>query len=372
VNGYNSNISASEYFNEYERLPFLHIMTLAQSNKLSGDVAFYPLRFEPIYKNYIWGGSRLRTLFNRQFPAEYESVAESWEIADLPAGGDSSIIINGELRGYSLNEILLSRPLELLGENSVSCFPMLLKYLDARSTLSIQVHPDNELAKEMQLEYSGKSEAWVVIETEPDGVVWMGTDGEYSKEQLQRFILDGGIESVMKRIEVKRGDCFYIPPGTLHSLGGGVMVAEIQQPSNTTFRVFDWNRIDRDGLPRQLHKAEAIRVLRETNPVNPVIPQKTDFQICELLVVDPNFLLYRWTFDRPIVIDSNGHCSIWTVFSGTVYFGQEILNRGDSILVPASQKNIELIPITNSENKNNNAVILGEGMTSGFSRVVKM
>jgi mannose-6-phosphate isomerase len=344
-------------------------MKLAKSNKSAIEAALYPLRFKPIYKTYIWGGSRLRTLFNREFPAEYDSVAESWEIADLP-DGDSSVIINGELRGFSLNEILSSRPIDLLGECSISRFPMLLKYLDAQSTLSIQVHPDDKLAEEMQLEYSGKSEAWIVVETEPDGVVWMGTNGKYSKEQLQHFILDGGIESVMRRIEVKRGDCFYIPPGTLHSLGAGVMVVEIQQASNTTFRVFDWNRVDRDGLPRQLHKLEAIRALRATNPVNPVIPKKTDFQICELLVVDPNFLLYRWTFDKPVVIDSGEHCSIWTVLSGIVSIGKEVLNRGDSILIPASQKNIEWIPLSNSSSRNNNAVILAEGVISGGSRVI--
>ncbi|MDR1483663.1 MAG: class I mannose-6-phosphate isomerase [Planctomycetaceae bacterium] len=327
--------------------------------QLLNDAPLYPLRFVPIYKNYIWGGSRLRTLFQRQFPDEYETVAESWEIADLP--NNSSIISNGIFRGYSLHDVLLSRSVELLGESSVSRFPILLKYLDACSTLSIQVHPDDELAVEMQLDCSGKSEAWIILESEPGGVVWIGTNDNCSGEQLNRLILEGGIESVMRRIEVKSGDCFYIPPGTLHALGAGIMVAEIQQPSNTTFRVFDWNRLDRDGLPRQLHKNEAIRALKTTNQINPVIPQKTDIAIRELLVIDPNFLLYRWTVDQPVEVELDGKCSIWMVLNGTVQIGQETLNRGDSILIPATQKKIEWIPI-NKKNKNN-TVILAEGKT---------
>ncbi|MDR1053023.1 MAG: class I mannose-6-phosphate isomerase [Planctomycetaceae bacterium] len=336
-------------------------MNVLRSDRLLRDVPLYPLRFEPIYKNYIWGGSRFRTLFCRRIPDGFGDVAESWEVSDLP--DDTSIISNGVLCGYSLNEVLLLRSVELLGAatvevlGSVLRFPMLLKYLDANSTLSIQVHPDDLLAAEMQPVYSGKSEAWVVIETEPDGVVWIGTEGEYSKEQLQRLIIEGGIESVMRRIGVKCGDCFYIPPGTLHSLGAGVMVAEIQQPSNTTFRVFDWNRVDRNGSPRQLHKNEAIAALRLTSPLNPIMPQKTDISICELLVVDPNFLLYRWTLDQPIEVNVGGYCSIWTVFSGTVHIEQEPLNRGESILFPATQKTIKCLPL-------NNKVILGECTTN--------
>ncbi|MDR1477453.1 MAG: class I mannose-6-phosphate isomerase [Planctomycetaceae bacterium] len=329
-------------------------MSAANSDQLLNNVPLYPLRFKPIYKNYIWGGSRLRTLFGRQISEELDKAAESWEIADLP--DDTSVISNGLLCGYSLREVLLLRSVELLGlsAGSVSRFPMMLKYLDAESTLSIQVHPDDVLAAEMQLGYSGKSEAWVVIDTKPEGVVWIGTKAEYSKEQLRQLILEGGIETVMRWIEVKCGDCFYIPPGMLHALGAGVMVAEIQQPSNTTFRVFDWNRVDRDGSPRQLHKHEAIRVLKPKNHINPVIPQKTDISICELLIVDPNFSLYRWEFDRPVVVEVGGVCSIWTVFSGAVRIGQETLNRGDSILIPATQKYIEWFPI--------NTVILGEGV----------
>ncbi|MDR2169588.1 MAG: class I mannose-6-phosphate isomerase [Planctomycetaceae bacterium] len=329
------------------------------NNSAFPNIPLYPLRFEPIYKNYIWGGSRLRTLFGRQLPADFETAAESWEITDL--SDDTSIIINGALQGYSLHDVLLNKSYELLGINGVARFPMMLKYLDAHSTLSIQVHPDDNLANEMQLEYSGKSEAWVVVENEPDSAVWIGLKNNYPFDELQNLILNGGIESAMRRIEVRRGDCFYIPPGTLHSLGAGVMVAEIQQPSNITFRVFDWNRTDKNGSPRQLHKNEAIKVLQTKNkntPINPTIPQKTNNPNCELLVTDPNFLLYRWTFNKPIEINLNGNCSIWTVFNGTVQTGQETLNKGDSILIPANQKKIKWIPI------NNPPIILGEGKTN--------
>ncbi|MDR2643257.1 MAG: class I mannose-6-phosphate isomerase [Planctomycetaceae bacterium] len=346
---------------------------MLKSDQLIKKTPLYPLRFEPIYKNYIWGGIRLRTLFQRQLPESLETAAESWEIADLP--DNSSIVSNGVLRGYLLHDLMEFRLVDLMGtewtESMINTnqnvtpklrFPMLLKYLDAASTLSIQIHPTDKLAAEMRLEYSGKSETWVIIDAEPNSVVWAGTEDNYSQEQLQQLIIKGGIETAMKPIKVKVGDCFYIPPGTLHSLGAGVLAAELQQPSNATFRVFDWNRHDWNGVPRQLHKIEAAQALLTQKTNNPVTPQKTNMPICELLVNDPNFLLYRWTFDQPVTLELDDSCSIWTVFNGNVKIGQETLKQGDSILIPAAQKIITWFPI-NNPNIKNNTIVLGQGKT---------
>ncbi|MDR1923189.1 MAG: class I mannose-6-phosphate isomerase [Planctomycetaceae bacterium] len=315
------------------------------------DVILYPLRFEPIYKNYVWGGTRFGVLFGRVIPVGWSSAAESWETADFQ--DNISIIKNGELRGYSLRDVLLARSNDLLGSDYANChitnFPLLLKYLDASSTLSIQVHPDDELARSMSFDYVGKSEAWVVVEAEPGSVVWIGTEGDYSNDDLRMLITRGGIESVMKRIEVHKGDCFYIPPGTLHALGCGVVVAEIQQPSDVTFRVFDWNRVDWNGQPRKLHKEEAIHAIKTDKIINPIIPKQTNIPNREQLVRDPHFLLNRWTFDKPTTINLNQQFSLWTVLNGTVKIGQEILNRGDTILTPASLQEIEWIPIDDSK-----------------------
>lgn len=323
----------------------------------------YPLRFAPIYKDYLWGGERLRTRFGRTLPKE--RIAESWEIADHPHG--ESVILNGPLRNRTLNELFHTRRFDLLGQNvalrrSIKRFPLILKYLDARLPLSVQVHPNDDLAAELGFSDSGKTEAWIVVDAVPGSKLWLGTNRDYSEADLENAVREGWLEQCLHPIDAKVGDCFFLPPGTLHALGAGIMVAEVQTNSDLTFRLFDWNRLDVDGRPRELKIAEALRSL--LLPCGPVSPQRsflTESPNCERLLICDRFVLNRWTVREPFVWKNDGRAHLWTVLSGTTTAifnaGRRIaprslsgregdpdaieeLREGDSILVPAMCPNL--------------------------------
>ncbi len=324
----------------------------------------YPFRLEPIYKDYLWGGDRLRTLLGRSLPKD--AIAESWEIANHPHG--ESVILNGPLRGRNLAEVVENRFQDLVGEDVFRrCsdnhrFPLMLKYLDARLPLSVQVHPNDEQAKEMGFPDFGKTEAWVVVDVLPGSSLWLGTNRHYSKQELENAAFSGALADCLHRVEPKVGDCFYLPPGTLHALGAGIMVAEVQTNSDLTFRLFDWNRLDANGKPRELRIAEALRSLPETNgPVEPqhVLPAEHEF--CERLLVSERFTINRWTLTEPFDWKNDGRAHMWTVLDGSVHAfftaGRRIapraesgrsqdpevvetLRRGDSLLVPAMSTSV--------------------------------
>ncbi|MDR0335918.1 MAG: class I mannose-6-phosphate isomerase [Planctomycetaceae bacterium] len=338
----------------------------------------YPLRFEPIYKNYLWGGHRFRELFRRSIPVadntncnpENDIIAESWEISDHVHG--ESVVRNGQLNGFTLHEILLSHPLELLGADNVNPnalpqrFPLLLKYLDAAQSLSVQVHPDDISARRLLLSDAGKTEAWVVVDAGKDSFIWVGTRQSYTAQEQEQLIRSHNWDELLNRVQVREGDCFFIPPGTLHALGAGVLVAEVQTSSDMTFRLFDWDRLDRDGKPRELKVEEGIQVLQ--NPAEPIVaqqPLKTEDIHCERLVVDENFTINRWTLEEPYAWYNDQRCHLWTVLSGTLVisftagrrtnrFGNseratdpdaiEVLQQGDSILIPAVCRHFHCIP----------------------------
>ncbi|MDR2757300.1 MAG: hypothetical protein LBC20_16500 [Planctomycetaceae bacterium] len=335
------------------------------------NTPLYPLRFQPIYKNYLWGGNRFRDLFHRSIPAENDNdiIAESWEISDHPYG--ISVIQNGLLSGFTLRDILLSHPHELFGTDYIDPnalpkrFPLLLKYLDAAQPLSIQVHPDNIFTKEWALGDLGKTEAWVVVDAEPGSIIWIGTRQSYTAKEQEQLIRDGNWESLLNPITVQTGDCFFIPPGTLHALGAGVFVSEIQTSSNITFRIFDWNRLDHEGKLRELKIEEGIRVLRNPSlPVTAQQPVKTGDIHCEQLLIDTNFTINRWTLNEPNIWYNDCRCHLWTVLEGTLIIAFtagrridmkssrreldpdaiEILQRGDSILIPAMCRHFHCIP----------------------------
>ncbi|MFC1738532.1 type I phosphomannose isomerase catalytic subunit [Planctomycetota bacterium] len=214
-----------------------------------------PLKFKSIFKHRIWGGQKLRQFFNKDIPP-FEKIGESWEIADLPE--DKSVIANGELTGQNLHVVLEKYPKEITGDETFSGdFPLLIKMLDAEDILSVQVHPDAETCRRMGKGIP-KTECWYIISAEPDAVIYKGLKEGTSKEQFTEWIKDGRCAELLEKMRVKAGECHFLPAGTPHSIGPGLLIAEIQTPSDTTYRVFDFNRVDENGKPRQLHIKEAL------------------------------------------------------------------------------------------------------------------
>ncbi|MDR0704021.1 MAG: class I mannose-6-phosphate isomerase [Planctomycetaceae bacterium] len=351
---------------------------MKKNDSILQNTPLYPFRFEPIYKDYLWGGNRLRELFHRPVPDNVAVTAESWEISDHPHG--LSVIRNGMLCGFTLRDILLNHPQKLFGADYLNPnilpkrFPLILKYLDAAQPLSVQVHPDHVLAQKLAFDDWGKTEAWVVVEAEPDSVIYIGTRQSYSFQEQEQLIRNGHWDLLLNQINVRSGDCFFIPPGTLHALGAGILVAEIQTSSDITFRMFDWNRLDHDGKPRELNIEEGLRALRvQELPVTVQVPVKTEDIHCERLIIDKSFTVNRWILNEQIIWYNDHRCHLWTVLEGSLIISFtagrrmqimknseretdpdaiEILQRGDSILIPAVCRDLQCIP------ENNHAVFL--------------
>ena len=215
----------------------------------------YPLKFKPIYKWRIWGGQKLLEVFGKDIPVG-EKIGESWELADLPE--DKSIIINGELTGQTLHSAIKKYPKEIMGnEKFAGTFPLLIKFLDAEDVLSVQVHPDAETCKRLG-KGEPKTECWYIISAEPGAVIYKGVKKGVTKEKFAEAIKKGNAAQMLVKVTVREGECHFLPAGTAHSIGPGLLIAEIQTPSDTTYRVFDWNRVDEDGKPRELHIEEAL------------------------------------------------------------------------------------------------------------------
>lgn len=219
-----------------------------------------PLFFQPIYKETIWGGTGLKECFNRE-EAPSDSVGESWEIAGHSNG--NSVISNGTYKGITLQDLLLKNPVELLGASFKDCtkFPLLIKIIDANQKLSLQVHPDDVYAGEHENGELGKTEMWYILQAKEGSKLVVGAKDGVDKSRFEKALKEGALEPCIKEIEVKAGDVINIPAGMLHAIGEGIMLVEVQQNSDTTYRVYDWNRVGVDGKPRQLHIEQALDVI---------------------------------------------------------------------------------------------------------------
>lgn len=312
----------------------------------------YPLRFVPIYKNYIWGGRRFHSALGRRLDPGVV-YAESWEVSDHPHG--QSLVRDGPLRGTPLSRLVTERGKELLGRHHPqSRFPLLLKYLDANRRLSVQVHPDDRLARQMGLTDSGKTEAWVVLEAEPGSAIWAGFNRLVDRESLAEAIRRGELEEQLNRIEPEVGDCLFLPAGSVHALGEGLLVAEIQQTSDSTFRLFDWNRLGSDGNPRPLHVEEALQAIdyRQTRLERQTLQSTGRDGVMRLVDCD-QFILDRWTFNSPESAAGDDRCHILTVIQGSVTVqgdpSREPLERGQTILLPAQCGSVAISPPSDEE-----------------------
>ena len=217
---------------------------------------FYPLKFEPIYKERIWGGQKLRDIFDKNIP-QNTKIGESWELADLP--NDKSVVANGHFAGRTLEQLIQEYPQQITANAEFKLpFPLLIKILDAENILSVQVHPDPKTCKQMQTG-DPKTECWYIIAADEKAFIYKGLKKGTTKEQFAAAIENGSVEKLLEKIPVKKGQCHFLPAGTLHAIGPGLLIAEIQTPSDTTYRVFDFNRVDDTGNPRQLHIPQALQ-----------------------------------------------------------------------------------------------------------------
>ena len=217
------------------------------------------IKLNPAFKDYLWGGTKLRDEYGKK--CDLDKVAESWELSCHKDG--CSVVADGEYAGLTLPQYIEKAGKAVLGTDceKFEYFPILIKLIDAKQKLSVQVHPDNDYAMRVEGEY-GKTEMWYVVDCEPGAGLLYGFKHEISKEEFRRRIEDNTLLEVTNRVEVHPGDVFFIEAGTLHAIGEGILIAEIQQNSNTTYRVYDYGRVGADGKPRQLHIEKAIDVTR--------------------------------------------------------------------------------------------------------------
>jgi len=215
----------------------------------------YPLTFQPIFKERIWGGRRLETLYAKKL-SPGTVIGESWEISDRP--GDVSVITNGPLAGTDLHWLVENHRASLLGDAKLEAgrFPLLIKLLDAREKLSLQVHPP--AAKAAELRGAPKTELWYIADAAPDAELYVGLKRGVTRADFERRVADGSVAGCFHRLPVKAGDAMFLPSGRVHAIGAGLVIFEIQQNSDTTYRVFDWNRVGLDGQPRELHVAQSL------------------------------------------------------------------------------------------------------------------
>jgi mannose-6-phosphate isomerase len=309
------------------------------------------LRFQPLFRRYLWGGRRLATELGKPI-GEGHDYAESWEVVDH--GADQSIVIAGPLAGSSLHELVEAHGPELLGSqpDPPTSFPLLMKLLDCNRTLSVQVHPDDEQAAKLTPPDLGKTEAWVVLATRRGSKVYAGLREGVTRAQLAAAASTGEVEELLHWFKPKTGDCVFIPAGAVHALGAGLLIAEIQQASDTTYRLFDWNRVDADGQPRPLHISESLETIDFGR--GPIMPQQA-VKIAddrERLVECDKFVMDRCTTTQPLRLGGDGRFHLLAVIGGAVEVARDpagrALARGESGLLPAAAGPAEVRPLGNA------------------------
>ena len=315
----------------------------------------YPFIFKPIFKDRIWGGRELQRLYAKKIPAG--QIGEAWEISDRP--GDASVIANGSLAGKDLRWLMENHAAEILGDAKPAAegrFPLLCKILDAREKLSLQVHPPARKAAELKGE--PKTEMWFIADATPDASLYVGLKNGVTRAEFEEKISDGSVADCFHRIPVKAGDTMFLPSGRVHAIGDGLVIFEIQQNSDTTYRVFDWNRVGLDGQPRELHIAQSLASI-DFNDFEPkLVPanfrQGPQFKFRQL-VEDPLFNVQELVFENAGAVKLAGqYLRIIATIKGTAAIADEAsgisaqLKAGDFCLIPARLKNVEVKAVANT------------------------
>ena len=309
----------------------------------------YPLKFTPIAKYRIWGGDKLNTELNKNF--NVENIGESWEISDVE--GDETKTANGVLIGKTLKELISEYKGDFVGnavyEKFGNEFPLLIKFIDAKTPLSIQVHPSDEIAKQRHNSF-GKNEMWYVMQADENAELIVGFDTALDRDSYQEYLEANKVLEVMHHEKVQKGDTFYIPTGRVHAIGAGVLLAEIQQTSDITYRIYDYDRVDKQtGKKRDLHNDLALDVIDFEVQENYKTDYLKELNTSNKLVHSPyfktNYLKVRGSLPKDYAtIDS---FVIYICVSGLINIVENevtyTLKKGETLLIPASIQNIELI-----------------------------
>jgi mannose-6-phosphate isomerase len=306
----------------------------------------YPLKFQPILKDKIWGGEKLNQHFNKA--SDSKDLGESWEISTVP--NDVSVISNGELKGQSLQDLVNDYKSDLLGDKNWERFgnefPLLIKFIDAKQDLSIQLHPNDELAKKRHNSF-GKTEMWYVMQADKDANLIVGFNGDVDKETYLKHLEDNTLTKILNFDTVKEGDTYFIEAGRVHAIGAGVLLAEIQQTSDVTYRVYDWDRVDDNGNARELHNDIAIDAFDFEMENDFRIDYQKEKNTSNKMVSCPFFTTNFVEIDSELDV-KNTHDSflIYMCVDGEVEVStgvsSEYISKGETILIPAEIKNFTL------------------------------
>lgn len=296
-----------------------------------------PIKMKPVFKQYIWGGDNIRRVYGKDTPEP--PVAESWEISAHPDG--LSVADGGECGGMTIDEISAKYGEAFCGTSikKGEKFPLLLKILDAKDNLSVQVHPDDSYAEKYENGGKGKTEAWYILSAEKDASLIYGFKKDMTRDEFKAAIDEGRVEEVLNRVKCSAGDVFYIPSGTVHAVGKGLMIAEIQQSSNTTYRVYDYNRRDKDGNLRELHIDKALDVSSLVSSAGRERTAGTE-ELCgsaklKHIIGNEFFCFDEITVEDEFCGNTEGLLHMLFVADGEAEVEGESFKKGDSLLIPA-------------------------------------
>lgn len=311
---------------------------------MTASLSLYPFKFEPILKEKVWGGDKLRTLFNKNGG---DKIGESWELSGIP--DNVSVISNGSFSGNSLSWLLEEFKEKLVGERIYSkfgnTFPLLFKFIDARETLSVQVHPDDRLAKERHNSF-GKTEMWYIMEAEEDAALILGFNKKISSEEYARLLSEKKLASVLNNEIVQRGDAFILTPGIVHAIGAGIVLAEIQQTSDITYRIYDWDRPDKNGELRELHTEEALSAINFESQ-SPRIEYEEKMNVPVQIGKTNYFAVQKLSLSKPIEkkLDFSDSFKVYMCVEGNLtvetHDFKVSMKTGETVLIPAALENVK-------------------------------
>lgn len=307
----------------------------------------YPIKFEPILQEKIWGGTKLKSLLNKKSTSD--SIGESWEISGVE--GHISVVNNGVYKGCSITDLIKNHKQNFVGSKNYrqfgNEFPLLIKYLDANTDLSVQVHPDDEMAQAEHNSF-GKTEMWYIMDREEDATIINGFKNEKVTTNSLRAITKDNVDQILNKQKVNKGDAFFIPAGKVHAIGAGVLAAEIQQTSDITYRVYDWDRVDTSGQGRELHIEQSIQAVKRDEELPKTKVEPTLQNNSKVLASCPYFTSTIMDLDQPLSIDYSSKDSFVIYMCVEGFFEIKIngsiekVNKGETVLIPANAQKVFL------------------------------